>query len=173
MVRRRLNRGFMQAAGRKLRYFYLRLILLPDSPHRVSLGLAVGVLVGMTPTVPLQTALAILLAWMVRGSKVAAYIGIWITNPITIPPLYTAMFFVGRALTPFGHQPHTPAVWHMENLLQLGTDLALAMFCGGLILGVIFAPITYLLSYKYTARLQAWERSKIRNKHAVPEEIIS
>jgi uncharacterized protein (DUF2062 family) len=94
MARRRLNRGYLDRIGRRARYFYLRLILLPDGPHRVALGLAVGVFVGMTPTVPLQTLLALALAWMMRASLAAAYIGIWITNPVTIPFFYALAYFV-------------------------------------------------------------------------------
>lgn len=171
MARRRLNRGFFKALIRRVRYFYLRLILLPDSPHRVSLGLAVGIFVGLTPTVPIQTILALFLAWILRGSKIAACLGIWITNPVTIPPFYTAMFFVGRALTPFGGQAHMlKRAWQTKNLLDMGTDIGLAILFGGIILGVVCAPLTYVLAYKYVARLQAWERAKMRKRFAVATE---
>ena len=164
MALRRLNRGFVETLVRKARYFYLRLILLPDTPHRVSLGLAVGVFVGLTPTVPFQTILAVPIARLVRGSMIAAAIGVWITNPLTIPLFYPAFFFLGRALTPYGQAVQLSALNEGQDLLVLGTDAVLAGIFGGLVMGVILAPLTYLLAFKYVDRFQAWERARIRQR---------
>ncbi|MDY6851378.1 MAG: DUF2062 domain-containing protein [Thermodesulfobacteriota bacterium] len=164
MALRRLNRGFFEKLVRTVRYFYLRLILLPDTPHRVSLGLAVGVFVGLTPTVPFQTILAVPISRLVRGSMIAAAIGVWITNPLTIPLFYPAFFFLGRALTPYGQAAQLSALNEGQNLLALGTDAALAGIFGGLVMGIILAPLTYLLAFKYVDRFQIRERARIRQR---------
>ena len=39
--------------------------------------LAIGVFIGITPTIPLHTILAVSLALLVRGSKLAAALGVW------------------------------------------------------------------------------------------------
>lgn len=164
MALKLLNHGFFETLRRKARYFYLRLILLPDIPHQVSLGLAVGVFVGLTPTVPLQTILAVPLARLLRGSMIAAAIGVWVTNPLTIPLFYPAFFFLGRALTPYGQAAQLSALNEGQDLLALGTDAALASLFGGLVMGIILAPLAYLLTFKYVDRFQAWERTKIRRR---------
>jgi len=164
MAFRRLSRGFFETLRRKARYFYLRLILLPDTPHRVGLGLAVGVFVGLTPLMPLHTILAVPLARLLRGSMIAAAIGVWITNPLTIPLLYPAFFFLGRALTPYGQAVQLSALNEGQDLLAIGTDAALAGIFGGLVMSIILAPLTYLLTFKYVDRFQAWERAKIRQR---------
>lgn len=53
----------------------------------------------MTPTIPCNTVLAIVLGFLLRGSIPAAFIGTWISNPITIPILYYAAYALGVALT--------------------------------------------------------------------------
>ena len=65
---------------------------LNGDPHYVALGMAIGVFVGVTPTIPFHTALALGLSFIFRGSKAAAAIGVWFSNPITIP------FFLLRKL---------------------------------------------------------------------------
>ena len=149
---------------RRTRYYYLRLILLPDTPHKVALGLAIGIFVGLTPTVLLQTMIAVPIAWLLRGSKVAAAIGVWVSNPLTIPPLYAAFFYVGRMISPFGRQTSLPPNWTVHDLMVAGGDAALAGIIGGMAIGVVAAPLMYWLVNKYIDRLQAWERRKLRER---------
>lgn len=147
-----------------MRYYYLRLILLPESPHRIALGLAIGIFVALTPTVGVQMAAAVVLALILRGSKVAAAIGCWLTNPVTMPVFYTAFFLIGRTVTHFGHGTRVPAGGHIGELLAASVDKFLAMLVGGLIMGAFVAPLVYFLTRKYVRRLQAWERAKLRKK---------
>ena len=164
MVRRRLNRTFFQKLWRRVRYLYLRVILLPDTPRSVALGLAAGVFAGMLPIIPFQTLAALAVAWPLGGSKIAAAVGTWVTNPITVPPLYAAFYYLGRALTPFGYDGPIPQVETLKDFLEMGTDLALAGLVGGLVFAVILAPLTYFLVFRYIDRLQAWEREKASGK---------
>jgi uncharacterized protein (DUF2062 family) len=128
------------------------------------MGLAVGVFTGLLPIIPFQTVSAIGLAIILRGSKVAAAIGALVTNPLTIPPLYAAFFYIGRAITPFGSKGGLHPGWDIRELMHVGVDVVLASMAGGLVLGIICAPITYWLVKTYIGRLQAWERHKLRDK---------
>lgn len=164
MVVRRLKRSFLTRVGRRARYIYLRLILLPETPHRVALGLAVGVFFGLLPVIPFQTILSVLLAYILKGSKAAAALGTWVTNPLTIPPFYALFYYLGRALTPFGRGTDLPEGWKFSDLMNLGADMALAALFGGLMLAVIMAPLAYMFTFKHIGRLQTWEREKLRIK---------
>lgn len=164
MAARRLNRSVLAKIGRRVRYLYLKLLLVPDTPHRVALGLAIGIFVGFTPTVPLQTIIVLPIAWLLRGSKIAAIVGIWISNPLTIPPIYAAVFYIGRLITPFGRNSALPENWDFSDLVDVGWDAALAGIAGGIVLGTIAAPLTYYLFKKNIGKLQAWERRKLREK---------
>jgi hypothetical protein len=147
---------------------YLKLILLPDTPRQVAMGMGVGVFTGMLPIIPLQTITAITLAWLFKGSKLAAAAGTWISNPITIPPVYGACYYLGRAVTPFAKNTHLPTSWSLNDLFSLGSEVALASLIGGLILASVFGPVFYWVTFKYIHRLQAWERRKLRVKFGLP-----
>ena len=172
MARRRLNRSFFRRIIRRARYFYLRLILLPDTPHNLAMGLAAGVFVGFLPIIPVQTIAAVALAWILRGSKIAAAAGTWVTNPLTVAPLYAAFFVIGRTISPFGRKTQFPATWDIHQIAQIGTDVVFASLIGGAVLGAIFAPIAYFLMRKYSVRLQLWEREKMRKKLDLPSTVI-
>ena len=167
MARRRLTRGLLTRALRRIRYYYLRLILIPDTPRRVAMGLGVGVFIGFLPIIPFQTVAAITLAWAFRGSLVAGAAGTWVTNPATVPVLYPVFFYIGRWLTPFGHNAQLPDGFDIKDLASFGGDVIMASLAGGVVLGLIFGPIVYFIALKYIDRLQAWERRKLRIKFAL------
>ncbi|MEW5722846.1 MAG: DUF2062 domain-containing protein [Thermodesulfobacteriota bacterium] len=159
-----MNRGYLVTLLRRVRYYYLRLLLIPETPRRVAAGLAVGVFIGLLPIIPFQTVTAVGLAFLFRGSKVAAAIGALVTNPLTIPPLYAVFYYLGRALTPFGQKGELHPGWDLRQLMDVGLDVVLASMIGGAVLGLVCAPLTYWLTWKYIGRLQQWERRKLREK---------
>ena len=71
---------------------------IDGDPDYVARGLAIGVFVGITPTIPFQTALAVALAALCRGSKPAAVLGIWSGNPVTMPLLYAGSYKLGMLI---------------------------------------------------------------------------
>ncbi|MDO8957050.1 MAG: DUF2062 domain-containing protein, partial [Deltaproteobacteria bacterium] len=84
---------------RNLRFLYLRLLRLKGKPQEVAGGVAIGVFVGMTPTVPLHTVLAVLIALILKKSKLAAALGVWVANPFFLPFIYLLDYKVGQVLT--------------------------------------------------------------------------
>jgi uncharacterized protein (DUF2062 family) len=58
----------------------------------------VGVFVVFTPFVGLQLIMCILLAWMLRGSVLAAIMGSLVGNPLTYPPIWIATYSLGARL---------------------------------------------------------------------------
>ena len=78
------------------REFWRQLRELRGKPHEIALGMAIGVFVAITPTIPFHTVLAVSLAALVRGSKLAAALGVWVSNPLTIPIFYYGSYRLGR-----------------------------------------------------------------------------
>jgi len=62
----------------------------------ISGGLAVGVFVALTPTIPLQMFLAALGALRWKVNLVVALAACWITNPLTAVPIYVVAWRLGR-----------------------------------------------------------------------------
>jgi uncharacterized protein (DUF2062 family) len=160
---------------RFLRYFYLRFIRLRGTPHELALGIALGLYAGSMPILPFQIALAVLLALIFKGSKIAAALGTWISNPLNWYFLYYYSYKIGAALL---HLPDTNGVfasvmasvrnredgWIIAGkIMDAGGHMIGAFLLGGLILGLIIAPPSYLIFLKVFRSLEQW-RLKKRNR---------
>jgi hypothetical protein len=117
-------------------------------------GVAVGLLVGLTPTVGVQTILMLILAVVFRASFPAAFLVSWISNPFTAPALYFAFNRLGEAV--FGQV--------LAPLLPVGgvlDEAARQILFLGLGSALIAVPAAFL---GYWAFLMAWRYSVIRRR---------
>jgi uncharacterized protein len=130
-------------------------IRFDGTPDFVARGFAVGVFVGITPTMPFQTALALGLATLCRGSKPAAVLGIWSGNPLTMPLLYAGcyrlgMFLLGRPAAVLSFQQQS-----FMEFLKSGADLCCAILASGVILGILPALAVYYMTRMLISRLRS------------------
>ncbi|WP_458773774.1 DUF2062 domain-containing protein [Endobacterium cereale] len=86
---------------RNLRYYGLRAARISASPHGVASGIAAGVMIGWTPFLGFHIPLAIALAFLLRGSLVAAALGTLVANPLTFPLIWSASWEIGHFM--LGH----------------------------------------------------------------------
>lgn len=138
----------------RLRALYLKIKSLKGDPHYVAMGMAVGVFVAVTPTIPFHTVIALVLAFALKASKPAAVIGVWFSNPITIPPLYygsykLGMLLLGRKIVP------DPDMHTLQEMLKHGLDITFAMILGGALLGILPAIGAYFLTRHFFRKLRA------------------
>ena len=149
----------LEKLKRFIRYWYLRLVRIKASPHTIAIGLAVGVFVGLLPVLPFQTIIAVGLAFIVRGSKIAAALGTWVSNPLNWVPVYMMFYYVGRAVVPFDVPPFNPSQLEMTQMLEMGGKFFAVMMVGGLVVATPSAVISYFLAFKgvqaYRTRRQA------------------
>ncbi len=113
------------------------------SKNRVATGLALGIFVGLTPTMGIQMIIAGLCALALRTNIAAGLAGCWITNPLSAPFIYTLEYKIGCRLL----QTTCPAYrvsYHglFENALRIAKPLWL----GSLICAVLGAVIVYCLT---------------------------
>ena len=139
-----------QLSKYNIREFVQRVKNLEGDPHYVAMGLAIGVFVGMTPTIPFHTVLAVSLAIILRGSKAAAVLGVWFSNPVTAPIFYWGSYKLGMYLL------GNPAPFDIKyesilELLNLGMDVTVAMITGGIILGILPGIASYFITRKIIA----------------------
>jgi uncharacterized protein (DUF2062 family) len=70
------------------------------SPHDVALGFAAGLFVALTPTCGIQTILAALVAHALRANRAIPLALAWLTNPVTVVPIYYFEYRVGLLFLP-------------------------------------------------------------------------
>lgn len=145
-----------------LRRMWRGVIRLHGSPDEIALGAAIGTVVAFSPTIGLQIVIAAFLATLLGGSRPAAILMVWITNPLTIPPVYAFTYALGARFWPGVDQPFHQAyqvlrrltvelgthdswelVEHFKEVLSLGMSMLGPMTIGGLIVGGIAAAIVY------------------------------
>lgn len=134
---------------------------LRGKPHEISLGLAVGVFIALTPTIPFHTVLAVALAALLRGSKLAAALGVWVSNPLTIPLFYYGSYRLGKFVLGY-RELAMPHDYSLISLVKLGGHATVAMLHGGVLLGILPALVAYFLAYRFTTSARFQGRSKQR-----------
>jgi len=116
----------------------------PLSPDRVAAGWALGMFVGCAVPFGLQLMVSVPLAIITRVSKVGATVGTLITNPLTIFFIYPAQTWIIYNLV-FGSRDmgELPTEWTRETVMAMSGPVIASFFLGGLLLAMVFTPITY------------------------------
>ena len=147
---------------RRIQQWRNRLKNFRGDPHFVAMGMATGVFVAATPSMPFQTVIAVALAFILRSSKAAAAISVWISNPITFPVFYLASYKVGALF--FGISANYNSRGKPGDILKLGADVTIAAVTGGIIIGLCLAVTTYFITRKIYTKI----RSREKLNHDIP-----
>ncbi|MBE9504135.1 MAG: DUF2062 domain-containing protein [Proteobacteria bacterium] len=150
---------------RTLRYVYLRFVRLHGTAKDVARGLALGVFIGMTPTMGIQTPLALLGAMLLKENKIAALIGVWVSNPMTFIPIYTFNFKVGKYILGTSAL-QMPKFTSIHEVLELGHDFIMPLILGSFIVAIITAVISYFI-FLYVFTAIKLEKDKIKQHRAL------
>ena len=103
--------------------------------HSVAIAFAVGLFFAWVPT-PTQMAMAAIAAFYFRGNLPIAVGLVWITNPITMPPLFYFAYLVGSKIL---NMPE--AEFSLESLVS--SHVWIPFLTGCFILGVTCSCLGY------------------------------
>jgi len=154
---------------RVLRYHWLRFLRLQDNPRKLAWGMALGIFVGVTPTIPFHLVSVLALAPLLRVSPVAAVLGIQIGNPLTLPFLYLASFKVGHFLLHRGAPLRLPETFTLSSSLDLLWRGGLALQVGGVILAIPPAIVSYFLTLWVINRYRRLKAGKAAGELRLPQ----
>ena len=140
--------GFKRAA----RYWWLRLIRLREAPYSVAIGVAVGAAVCFTPFVGLQWGLALALAWMLRGSLLAATVGTLVANPWTYPVIWWALLKTGNTVLGRPGLAFPQGEISFNFLLSHSWDIFFPMVVGAGIVAPLAGIFVYLFVHAIISR---------------------
>lgn len=169
--------------NRRKNYFFkirpaLRwLTRLRGSTRAIAGGFALGTFIAFTPTVGLQMFLGAIFATMLNLNRPAAIIPAWITNPVTIPPIFAFNYWVGYLVL---GGPSVTSVYHQLidictklatlNMFQiseqfmafinLGKEIVVPLIVGSVVVGAVFAVIAYWLALRIMFYINRKRRAK-------------
>ncbi|HEY0212593.1 MAG TPA: DUF2062 domain-containing protein [Paenirhodobacter sp.] len=174
--------------GRGLQYLRYRINRLPDKPERIARGIFAGVFVSFTPLFGLHLGLCIVLAWVMRGNILAAFIGSFFGNPLTIPVIAVASIEFGRRLLgitalPVGNEHIAVTFAHAfddlrHNMFAVFTSdttrwaglkdfwdaVFLPYLTGGVLLGTVVGLICYGIALSLVRAYQTRRQAKLRKR---------
>lgn len=145
---------------RGFQYLGRRMQRLPDTPHRIALGLACGVLASFTPFFGFHFILAAALAFVIRANILASAIGTFVGNPATFPFIAGLAMYLGYLITGVGlrHQEQNFTFgWLWENL----DAIFVPYIVGGFLPGLASAIAAYWLARPVIAAFQKRRRRKL------------
>ncbi len=134
------------ALRRLLRYHWLKFRRLQDDPRKIAGGMALGVFIAFTPTIPFHMVGALALAALLRVSPVTSFLGIQICNPLTIPAIYLAAYKVGQFLLYRGKPLVFPETFSCKAWIAVLWQGGVALQVGGVILAIPPAIAAYFLT---------------------------
>lgn len=156
---RRALRGKRAKLQRLIKYIYIRFVRLRSAPQAIARGLAAGVFAGSYPLFGLQTILGVAIAAAIRGNKIVAAAGTWISNPLTYVPIYAFNYQVGRWI--LGQPVETSLTERSpQEWMSLGIDITIALLVGSTLVGIILALASY-----YGGLYLAYNLKVNRSKH--------
>lgn len=149
------TRSYKERIKRCSRYIYLRIMRIRATPKQISRGLALGIFIGCLPIIPFQTAVIIPLAIILRASKLAGFIGSFISNPLNLIPFYMLLWYIGNSFFPTSQT----ILFDKEHLtllkiIQQGGTIFLRMCLGGIILGTPLSLLVYYISLPIIRKYQ-------------------
>jgi uncharacterized protein len=119
----------------------------------VARGVAIGLLIGLTPTVGVQTILMLGFCVLMGGNFPVAFLFSWVSNPVTMAALYFAFHELGERI--FGHWLAGiigGTDWFDEALIDL-----LNMGLGSLVVAIPASVVGYLATL---GAAEVWHRRR-------------
>lgn len=161
------------------KYYFLKFKRLKGDPHSLALGTAIGIFIGISPTMPFHTILILGLCVITRSSAIAAIISSWlICNPLTYIPIYYFSLVIGNLVTPYnlswirirsfieaitGDQSFSTS---LKDFANLGFEAVVVMVLGGAVLALPFTFASYFFSLRFFKSLRT-KRDKRKNRTVV------
>ena len=154
------------------------MLMLDDSSHRIALGGAIGMFVALTPTVGIQMVLVLLLALLTkrwfRFNKVAALLMVYVSNPLTVVPIYWFSYKLGTIYFPGDtSRREFEALFQYDGLAEwwasftkLFVDVGLPLLAGSLVMATCCGLATYPILLRVIRNLRRAERQALKARKA-------
>jgi uncharacterized protein (DUF2062 family) len=153
-----------------LRFLEYKILHIDDTPHKIALGLAIGLFIAWTPLLGLHLLIVIFLSMLLRANKFAGLVSVWVSNVFTFFIIYYPSYLVGRTVcevfvrnedmseeqvSEIFNRLFAPAniitdIFTKQYWIQfwdLTKSIGLELWIGGFIIGGLVAVCSYVICY--------------------------
>jgi uncharacterized protein (DUF2062 family) len=166
-------------------FIFDKVLHADDTPHRLALGVAVGIFVAATPTIGLHMVLVVALAALVRANKLVGLPVVWVINPVTLVPFYYSCWWLGAKMLPgrgassesvrqqlrgllSGHASLWQDMLHVDfwtGMLRVLLSLGLELWTGCLVVGAVSAVTLYFVTRAVITSYRARRAQRMMESH--------
>jgi uncharacterized protein (DUF2062 family) len=107
----------------------------------------------------------------VRGQKLLAAAGTWVSNPFTYIPIFLFNYHVGQWL--LGREELSisqDSLISWETIIELKAEFALTLLFGCFIVGIVSATATYFMSLRLIRRWRKRQAKRYLKVTEIPSE---
>jgi len=171
---------------RAIEYLGHRIKRLPDSPHKIALGLSFGVFASFSPLFGFHFLLGAVFAYLFNANVFASIIGTFFANPITFPfiaaiSVRTGSFILDQ-FSIVDNDMNKADTWVSDSelrslgifekfLVEVYFDKFIPYAVGGVICGIITAFFIYILSKPLIDSYQKRKRKRKRKSNKINTKI--
>lgn len=161
--------------ARSARYYMKRILRINATPHKIAMGVAAGTFASFTPFMGFHFILSFSLAFVLRGSMIAAALGTAVGNPLTFPAIWASTHAIGSwvlgSTATNGAGRQFGRAFQEQGFYAIWEPFIMPMLVGaipmGLIAGALFYTITRFAVGGFRARRSA--RAKLKAHRELQE----
>jgi len=136
---------------------FSEILYIKDTPHRLALSFSVGVLIGTSPFLGFHTLIGLAVCLFYRFNKFPLFVGMFVTNPWTMIPIYTFALWLGAVVSGVD-LGDINVDWGAITFSTVIEDLRLVIvpyFVGTTIVSVVSAIVSYYVARSAVVKAQA------------------
>ncbi len=140
------------------RFLIYRVLHVDDTPHRIALGLAIGIFITWTPTIPCQMVLVVALSALLGANKLVGVPFVWISNPVTMWFMFGFDYWIGcrilgthaKGVRAFVEAINLTGAWHerLVSMWEVFGQFFWEIAIGSILVGLVSGVITYFVTYR-------------------------
>lgn len=148
-------------------YYRHRVSRISGTPYFIACGLASGAAISITPMIGFHFILAAVLAFILRGSIVAALVGTFFGNPWTFPAIWYGTFKIGSFI--LGGGGSVPATLTIEHIMHQPDSVFYPMLIGCvppaiIVWMLIFFPARDMVEHYQRRRVRRLKSAGLKNR---------
>lgn len=141
------------------RYVYWKLVRRHDDPERVGRGTALGVFLGVFPTLYFGPLIALAVAGPLGANRAAALAGMLATGPL-MPLIWTGCVVVGNLLVSTERRIGAALIAE-RNMGEIAANFLGTFLLGTVVVGAAMALAGYLLAWWLAGRYRRRRRARL------------